>query len=231
MDHSRLLAFVTLMVMSSGSTGLGQPNADLPLAEDRELPKNPITGQIPLEDAKILGFKLGSSPLAAIKLRMGVARAFRAGGEGSALALCYSSVDAGDDTALLFQAGALGGWKTLTEFAIAPRTSIRGFGTHCVESKEVSRSVGTAGGIRLGMGRDEFRRHFRRSPTIETADSVVYHFLKEVKVAGRKGHDIGAEASTAQTGSPSTCDLISGIQARFHDNRLIWLVVYKATAC
>lgn len=119
------------------------------LAQVRSIPPSAeVVAGVKVFQAELTGIrsKFGSAPVARLSAR-----------EGSPLALCYSA----GDVALIFRAGAMGGWKRVTGFTAIRAESLGTLRLDCIRSAKLTAWMREPGNDvldrqqlskRLGMG-------------------------------------------------------------------------------
>ena len=118
-----------------------------------EITSNSVSKPISPSHLTILGLTLGTSTLADIKTQLGDVAVIDRGDAGLSLRLaCYIAAN-GDDTQLVFESGAMGGWTKLTGFRIFLDKNRRDTPKQCRVSRRIGRHLRTAGGLGLGLSK------------------------------------------------------------------------------
>lgn len=103
----------------------------------------------------VLGFTIGKNSLKEIQVSLGPAKILQESEHGPSQ-ICYQSTQERDGTSLIFEAGPLGGWQTLTSFVIESNSeSIES--NRCHQAHLVSKRIHTKSGIRLGLTQKQLR--------------------------------------------------------------------------
>lgn len=131
-------------------------------------------------DATILGLTIGRSSLQDVQARLGHSRITRVSkDEESDVSVCYVSPT--DGTVVAFYSGAMGAWKDITWFALWSSEAAFPHSSRCTPSKEVSRNVSTASGLRLGLTEQKLERIVGK-PTKHGRTSMKYEYLCRSKM-------------------------------------------------
>jgi hypothetical protein len=159
--------------------------------------KNARHGRLSLDDITLLDVRIGRETLDNVRSRFGTAKAFRepANSVSADDEICYSPNSPDDETRVIFDSGAMGGWSHLTQFQIISRTS------HilpCTPSALVSHTIATQSGIRLGISLKELSAKFG-PPTQQGEGYVIYSFEQKSDHPKRPDFDMlsGVEATIA----------------------------------
>jgi hypothetical protein len=129
-----------------------------------------------------------------------------------------------DGTVVVFEAGELGAGRELTDFSvIAKKVDFRNRDL-CTKSSHVSVSVGTEGGIRLGLSRKQVKAMLG-TPTEEDDRRLFYVFRIRRRMSEEE-----IEAITRVEKSPPQdpyVDISSYVEAIFWKSRIISITITK----
>jgi len=103
----------------------------------------------------VLGFTIGKNSLREIQASLGPAKIIQES-EHAPSQICYQSAQKTDGTILIFEAGPLGAWQTLTSFVIQS-TSSSIESNRCHQTDLVSQKIHTKSGIKLGLTQKQLR--------------------------------------------------------------------------
>ena len=119
--------------------------------DDVSLPANTQVAATPLNNGHftLLGLKIDSDTLDQVKARLGETSTLKRK-EGDAARLCYKGT-AANAPVVFFEAGAMGGWKTLTGICVISAQEARSYLKNCKSSEKISADIATQSGIKLGM--------------------------------------------------------------------------------
>lgn len=126
-------------------------------------------------DATILGFKIGTSTLTEVQAKLGRAKLTRVSrDEESDSSICY--ISPADGTVLVFYTGVMGAGEEVTWFALWSRQADFQHSSQCTSSNVISKNVGTASGIRLGLSKADFEKIAGKSRS-PASNPVKYDYL------------------------------------------------------
>jgi hypothetical protein len=190
----------------------------------------PTNGELDSAHTTILGVTIGVHTLEDVMNEFGETTIFRSNSNITYCPslICYMSCAASDETSIVFEAGPLGGWETITAFVVGRKTDIPFYKDRCTKSSRVMKKITTRSGIRLGMDKDEFTDILGKSTDCE-GDRVAYHFLCERKMTEKeiKSLQLRQEEIFGREKKISPFyDISSGMEARFSGERLVWFRVY-----
>jgi len=179
----------------------------MPLAE-RAIPRAAL-GRLDAKHLRVLGVFVGRDELTSVEGRLGPARRFRVTpGEGAPLALCYRATEPGDGTAVVFEAGAMGSWETITAIVVADAQDLGEAAVYCGRSRVVTKkSATTDGGLRLGTRKDSLNHLIGGTPTYQTDERIDYHY--------------------ATSGEGVRADHLSGVFVGCSESHVVWFQVYS----
>lgn len=180
-------------------------------------------GEIDTSHCTILGIMIGGHTLQDVRDKLGNADIFRRKISGvKPTFICYTV----DKNSIIFGAGPLGGWATITEFVVAPYSLIPCYSNEC-KNFQSTESISTTSGITLGMDKKEFIQILGK-PTHSNSDMLAYHYLCERKMTEDEIRK--AEKTFKSKVKSPTWSVSSGIEAYFSNEKLSWFRVYKTVS-
>jgi hypothetical protein len=187
--------------------------AELPAAIASQTSSKPLRGALPLQNRTVLGLTIGKHSLADVRKRLGAATIVKSEAiDSRPNTVCF--VSSTDDTAILFEAGPLGGFETLTAVTVAPRSAYAPRLSNCVTSARVSRISTSVGSLRVGSSIRKVAASL--GVTAETGTEGLVEFPFE-RTTTRK-----VNGST----EPAEVDTTSGIVARIANDQVVWFSIY-----
>jgi hypothetical protein len=160
------LGFLLFLTVPNGVFGGGGP--DIPV----EFGEKEIGDQV----FTVAGFTIGKATLADVQKRLGSAQ-FLPRKESSPYVIGYLFED--QNMAVLFEAGALGGWERLTGISLVSRGRLKPNIPLSKVGKSGGSTISTESGLRLGMGKDEIISALGRPSQIFTDRLVYKHVLRQ----------------------------------------------------
>ena len=190
-----------------------------------------ITGELDPATFTILDFNIGVHTLQDVIDDLGESPVFRKDPKinYSPLLVCYAAHDLIDETSVIFEAGPLGGWKTITAYIVGLKSRIPYKIDKYTKSFRIKKSIATKNGISLGMAKKDFMS-ILGTPTYIKDGAIAYHYLRnakmteEQKIALQKKHD--EIFGSGEKISPYY-DISSGIESFFLNDKLVWFRVYR----
>jgi hypothetical protein len=114
-------------------------------------------------------FEIGSATVADIQFRFGVNKPRPIEpSDGSDIALCYSNSKSSSAPAVVFESGALGGWKEITAYRLTKRGK-----RYCRLTNIPLAMMSTVNGLRLGARRQLVERILREAKPRTTGTSML----------------------------------------------------------
>lgn len=180
-----------------------------------------------VDNARILNLTLRETKLEGARRSLGPATIVTGRGEGEPRELCYRSAAAGDETVLVLEADAMGGWETITGFRLL-RASALADPEKCLASAKLHLGIATRGGVRLGLSRREVVK-LLGEPTSVAPRGFVYAYSGKVRMTAEQielyrnthGWDVSADPYF---------DEISEIRFQFDDDRAVEVGVFHVLA-
>ena len=206
-----LYAYIVLLTICMCADAKGAVTGELPGAIPSKISGDSVKGALPLRSRTLLGLVIGRHTLSDVVKRLGAAPIVKADRvDGRPNTVCFLSST--DDTLVVFEAGPLGGFETLTAATVAPRSAYALDAAKCGASRSIDRSSTRMGGLHLGASIAEVSRTLR-APGRAVSNGIV---------------EISFERTTmAKRGTDSVeMDTTSGVVARASDDRVVWFSVY-----
>lgn len=122
----------------------------------------------------ILGFAIGRHSLQDVQSKLGQAKILQAK-EQAPHQICYVSNKKEDGTAVIFEAGPIGGWEYITAFSLVSSKANFKERNQCTKSPLVSTDVKTRSGIKLGLTKNQLTK-ILGEPTIEQGSNILYYY-------------------------------------------------------
>jgi hypothetical protein len=190
----------------------------------KTLPREPATSNF-----RILEIDLGKDTFAKAKAKLGKATEVQRG--DAALGrdqICYVSSDAEEKVHLIFEQGEI----DFSYYLFVGGADWNG-SDQCATSKLISRNLAVASGLHLGQTPAEIMAILGK-PSLRRKDELLYSFMVEKKTSRK-------DLEQASKNNPEMSDedfhknydfytLSVGIDAKFKDNKLIYLTVSKSEA-
>jgi hypothetical protein len=218
---NRLIVFYLIFSLLSVSTVIASSKDVIP----------PNAGELDPATFTILGFNIGVHSLQDVMDDLGESPIVRKDPNinYSPFLVCYTTNDLSDETSIIFEAGPLGGWKTITAYVVGFKNEIPYKIDKYTKSNRIRKDISTENGISLGMTKEKFIC-ILGTPTYVKDEIIAYHYLRNAKMteeqksALQKKHDeifgSGEEISPYY-------DISSGIEGFFLNDLLVWFRVYK----
>jgi len=204
---------VTALIASFHARAESPELAELPTAIASQTSSKALKGMLPLQNRTVLGLTVGKHSLADVRKRLGAAAIVKSEAiDSRPNTVCF--VSSTDDTAILFEAGPLGGFETLTGVTVAPKSAYAPALSNCLASAKVSRISTSAGSLRLGSNITKVAASLR--VTVENRKEGLIEFPFE-RTTTRK-----VKGST----EPAEVDTTSGIVARIANDQVVWFSIY-----
>jgi hypothetical protein len=203
------LFLMGLLTLGSSLMAAELPKAGLP--EAFEVKAHP--GELPSRERSVLGFTLGKHSLTDVRKRFPKAPIGRLdSSDGSAKAICLEGVGK-DRVRILFEAGPLGGFETLTAATVGPPESFGPAQVGCIQVRDLTAHWGAAGKIRLGARIDDVAAALKGKFGKSKDGLSELNFERNTKRRDkqRKGIEI---------------DILSGVVAQLVDDRIQWYSIY-----
>lgn len=202
------------------SIGIASAHADVPaVAAERPgaiatIEAHPVPGILPIAGRTILGIVVGQTELTAVMRKLGkVAPKKMENEDGRPVIACYRSSDRSDDTMVVYEAGPLGGFQTVTAVTVGHAPDFGSLVGECLATARVTRSATHAGTLRIGGQLNDTAKALKVRPVVSKAGVTEIALEKTVRRKQRSGADIEADVS-------------SGVAARVEDGKIRWFVVY-----
>jgi hypothetical protein len=198
-----LLAFVSSLMAAE------PPRAGLP--EAFEVQARP--GELSSRERSVLGFTLGKHSLSDVRKRFPNARIGRIdSSDGSARAICLEG-ETKDHMRIVFEAGPLGGYQTLTAVTVGPSDSFPAGDAGCIKVRGVTPQSAAAGRIRLGARLDDIAVALKGKPGKTKSGLSELNFERHMKGRDKQRKEI-------------EIDVLSGVVAQEVDDRIQWYSIY-----
>jgi hypothetical protein len=176
---------------------------------------------------QILGIHLGENMLSKAKAKLGIANEMERGDASTGRSqICYVSPDTGEKVYLIFEQG-----EVAFSFYLFAGGADWGGSNQCASTKFVSSSLATASGLHLGQTPAEVRSILGK-PSTDRKNELFYSFMVEKKNSAK---DIEEEKKNNPSMSEKeihenydTYSLGVSIDAKFQDNKLVYLAVLKS---
>ena len=139
--------------------------------------------------------------------------------------VCYVSQNDSDNTVIIFKLGA-GRSETINSFIVTTKDYIP-FCDKCAQSALVKKGIATKGGITLGMTKDRFMAVFGKPTEIIEDDGIAYRYIRSYRFTDEEIKRMEEKSVKNQEYPLYEVDIISGIQAHFLDDKLLWFMVYE----
>lgn len=178
-------------------------------------------GSLPSPHLSVVGVTVGVDELGDVMKRLGQSTVFKIRVAGRPDAVCYYSSDPTDDSVVVFEAGPMGGWHTLTGATVCSSRAIPRYRKFCTKSAKVNRQgTATGGGISRGLSRSVIRRIVGQAPSF--VDKVVDEYNWDTAKESSHSTDSGG----TEQGDVGR-HVLTGFTAVFSNGRLDWFQVYK----
>jgi hypothetical protein len=201
------------LVMTFGSA-LAVDTGEVPLKSARiETPAS--KGTLPLVTRTILGMTVGKSSLGDAVRKFGEAKFRLDDVEGHPKTLCYRSLNTGDATVLVLEAGPMGGFQVITSIYVAPASYLSFSADKCSRTRSVSKGSASNAYLRLGGQLKSLLK------LVKAKSGKVAAGLTEMPLAATR-------KSVDRERKPVELDVLSGVVAREHNGKIVWFSVYYA---
>jgi len=223
---SFLRAIVIVVLMLAGFSG-GKT------AWDSYYPKtwsanDQVSGEIESAHTTILGITVNKHSLQDALKKFGRTAVFEVGsGESADQMICYVSQDNLDKTVIVFEVGP-GEREVISSFIVTNKDYLP-FCDKCAKSSRVKKGIATEGGITLGITKDRFMSIFGTPTEIIEPDGIAYRYIGKIRLTKKEIERLEKVWGSEVREDPYYY-FISGIQAHFLDDKLIWFMVYKTDA-
>lgn len=191
----------------------------------------PYQNDIPVENAKkgtipkihtvIDGIKLNKTTLSEARSIFGAASSFRASdsSESGNDVLCYYSGKEKNRVALLLESGAMGGWKTITSFIMAPWEMLSEKARkRCAKSEKVNPKLSTRGGLRLGLPAEKLSGIGLSDPAVDSRGVMTFQYYSEQNAPYEKARRLGLSSLTERS-------IMSYVSMTLFDSKVYWFEV------
>lgn len=191
-----------------------------------------LAAEVPPQTFSINNVTVGVTTLADVQKTYGMAAVSRVSrGDGADVRVCYAHSSPKGASFLVFESGAMGGWKRITGFRIS---TLRPSG-NCVSTKIDIGTLETGNGIRLGQGLVDFKKaisvEFKRrgSELIYEAVSQRAADYEAARQRAATQEELKEELKRLRAKWPDEnyFDVTTTLRAKFKDNRLIDFYVRK----
>ncbi|MHB8844612.1 MAG: hypothetical protein ACYC7L_07645 [Nitrospirota bacterium] len=174
----------------------------------------------------LMGLTIGKSTLSDVIGKLGDTEFFKSDEKEHADdRICYRSDSKIDEIVVIFDAGALGGWSTITSVTLAYADKANVVDTRsCKRIALVKRQASTKSGIRLGIDLSELERILGKPNEIEN-EIASYHYYSQKRMSDkevRRYENLG----TGVRNYPYF-DVMSGVEATFRNSRLVLVTIHK----
>ena len=201
-----VLAFAASPVQSAGHADPSPPAV---------IEARPVAGVLSTPDRTILGVIVGRDSLTDVTRKLGRASIVKKGdADGRPRVLCYRSGQKGDETTVIFEAGPLGGFMTVTGVTIARASDFSALGDNCRETSKVTRVTARTAHVRLDMPIGAAVRALKATPSTSRDGLVEMAFERTVTKRSKA------------TGKEQQIDVSSGIVVRPENNNVRWFAIY-----
>ena len=210
--HMRIPKLVASLVISLGAVAQ-TVTGELPGAIESRTSPTATRGVLPLKVRTVLGLVVGRHKLDEVVAKLGPAEVIKADAiDARPNIVCFLSTK--DDTLVLFEAGPLGGFETLTGVTVAPKSAYRADLSKCGMSDKVDRIATAAGPLGIGAS--------------------ISKFAATLGVTGKAARDgivdLALEKKTTQRKKGSNqiidVDITSGVVARASKDEILWFSIY-----
>lgn len=170
-------------------------------------------GVLPPTVRTVLGFQIGKHGLRDVHKRLGAPIIRLSQSDGASKGICVESSNARDQTRVVFEAGPLGGFETLTAVTVGPRDAFPATSMQCSQSAVVSKVSAAAGTVGIGMALEQTAR------TLKADISTTKSGLSEINFER-------VQRSRDPKGKLAETEISSGIVAHLIDHRIHWFSIY-----
>lgn len=179
-------------------------------ADPLEELRSTLQGRLDPSDLRIQGVEVGKHTLAQVEARLGRTGRFSPGGLTELQAVCYLSSDR--KMGVVFQADARDPEAAITMGRVAYSKELGAVARHCQGSAALASSIGTEGGIAVGMSGDDYLARFLRRPSEHGARYIGFYYYDPLE---------------PRIGASGSCQLLSGVRARIVGGRVSDFFVYR----
>jgi hypothetical protein len=173
----------------------------------------------------VLGLTIGRDTLKDAAERLGPAKVFQSGPAGAAsFRICYTSTDERDSTKVVFEAGPQSLRREITSIRIIRGDVVYRDAARCAKSPLVSSDAGTLSGLRLGMTRQALKARLGE-PTEESKKTLEYEFHTRRRLSKAEVRRLAPTWPYVR--KYPYFDVYSSVVARFHEGRLVRLVLSR----
>ena len=172
------------------------------------------SGVLPVRYRTLLGIRLGRDSLKDVQHRFPGSKVFPLdNSDSSSIAICIRSSAKGDDTQVVFEAGPLGGFQSLTGMTIGLRSAFDP-GYPCSTSPFVSKRLASAGALGLGSRLDYISKALGQEAGFGTSGLAEIPFERNT------------QSRAPRTGGVVDHQILSGIIMSVVHDEIQWFSVY-----